>query len=129
MRFRHTLAVLALAFAVVGCSVVPIHNVDQAVAPSASGKPLTQEQVRGAIMRAGSTLGWQVKDDGPGMLAASITLRKHSAVLALPYSASNYSIKYRSSENLEEKDGSIHKNYNSWVQNLHRNIAVELAKL
>lgn len=127
MRIHITLAALAMAIAVAGCNTMPIQNVDQAAAANASGKALTQDQVRGAIVRAGATLGWQMKDEGPNTLVGTIMLRKHVAVIAIPYTAKSYSIKYRSSEGLDEKDGQIHKNYNGWIQNLTRGINAQLS--
>jgi len=54
-------------------------------------------------------------------------LRKHVAVVEIPYSSKSYTIRYRSSENLDEKDGVIHKNYNGWIQNLTRGINAQLS--
>lgn len=127
MRSYIKIAALALVVALVGCNSAPIQNVSQAPAISASGKPLSRDQVRGAIVRAGAALGWQMKDEGPNMLVGSIALRNHSAVIEIPYSANNYSVKYRSSANLDEKDGNIHKNYNGWIQNLQRGINAQLS--
>jgi hypothetical protein len=127
MRIHTILATLAVALAVAGCNSVPIQNVDQAPAISASGKPLTREQVRSAILRAGASLGWQMKDEGPNMVVANIQLRNHTAVVAIPYNANSYSIKYRASSGLDEKGGTIHKNYNGWVQNLTRSINSQLS--
>jgi hypothetical protein len=127
MRIHTVLATLAIAIAVTGCNSVPILNVDQAPAISASGKPLNREQVRGAIVRAGAALGWQMKDDGPNMIIGSIQLRNHTATVAIPYNANSYSIKYRASTGLDEKGGTIHKNYNGWVQNLTRGINAQLS--
>lgn len=127
MRIHTVLATLAIALAVTGCNSVPIQNVDQAPAISASGKPLNREQVRGAIVRAGAALGWQMKDEGPNMIVANIQLRNHTATVAIPYNANSYSIKYRASTGLDEKGGTIHKNYNGWVQNLTRGINAQLS--
>jgi hypothetical protein len=113
---------------VVAVAVQPIMNVPDAPAISASGKPLSKDQVRGAIVRAGAALGWQMKDEGSNMLVGTLQLRTHTAVIGIPYSASNYSVKYRSSANLDEKDGkTIHKNYNGWIQNLTRGINAQLS--
>jgi hypothetical protein len=127
MRFHITLAALAVALAVAGCNTMPIQNVDTAAVTSSSGKPLTHEQVRSAIVRAGTSLGWQMKDDGSNTLVGTLILRKHVAVVAIPYSTTTYSIKYRSSENLDEAGGQIHKNYNGWIQNLTRGINAQLS--
>ena len=120
------LAVLAIVIALAGCSTAPIMTVTDAVATSASGKPLSKEEVRSAILRAGSALGWQIKDESPNLLIGTIQLRKHLAVIEIPYSSNNYSIKYRSSTNLDESGGKIHKNYNGWIQNLTRGINAQL---
>ena len=105
----------------------PIYNVAQAPATNASGKTLSNEQIKAAIIRAGSTLGWQMKDDGPGKITATLNIRKHTAVIAIPYSPAGYSITYLSSVNLDEGDGQIHKNYNGWIQNLSRGINAQLS--
>lgn len=119
-------AALAAVFAMAGCSVVPIMNVKNAPITSASGKPLSNVEVRSAILRAGATLGWQMRDEGPNMLVGTLQLRDHLAVIEIPYSSNDYSLKYRSSNNLKESSGNIHKNYNGWIQNLTRGINAQL---
>ena len=119
-------AALAAVFAMAGCSVVPIMNVKNAPITSASGKPLSNVEVRSAILRAGATLGWQMRDEGPNMLVGTLQLRDHLAVIEIPYSSTDYSLKYRSSNNLKESSGNIHKNYNGWIQNLTRGINAQL---
>ena len=116
-----------MAVAVAGCTTAPIMNVSNAAVTSASGKALSRDQVRNAIVRAGSSLGWQMKDDGPNSLIGTLQLRDHTAVVEIPYSASTYSIEYRSSVNLNEGAGKIHKNYNGWIQNLTRGINAQLS--
>ncbi len=125
MFFYSKIAVLAVVLAVAGCAA-PILNVKDAVVTSSSGKAMSNEEVRAAILRAGATLGWQMKDEGPNMLVGTLVLRTHTAVVEIPYSSSNYSIIYRSSTNLKESGGKIHKNYNGWIQNLTRGINAQL---
>jgi hypothetical protein len=126
MRRYSIFAVLMMAFAVVGCTTVPIMNVDTAPVPTVAGKPMTQEQVRAAIIRAGGALGWQMKDESPNKMVGTLVLRTHTAVVEIPYSSTSYSIKYRSSVNLDESGGNIHKNYNGWIQNLNKGINTQL---
>lgn len=126
MRHTTKIAAFAVVLALSACGTVPIMNVAEAPAVSASGKNLSKEQVRAAILRAGSGLGWQMRDDGPNTLVGSLMLRKHTAVVAIPYSDRTYGIQYRSSENLDESGGKIHKNYNGWIQNLTRSINAQL---
>lgn len=122
-------AAVALAIAISACTSVPIMNVDSAAVPAVAGKQPTQEQVRAAIVRAGSALGWQMKDEGPNKLVATLMLRTHTAVVDIPYSPTSFSIKYRSSVNLDESGGNIHKNYNGWIQNLNKGITTQLGLL
>jgi hypothetical protein len=126
MRLYSVLSALITALAIAGCTSVPIMNVDNAPVPATAGKPMTQEQVRAAIIRAGSALGWQMKDEGPNKMVGTLVLRTHTAVVEIPYSATNFSIKYRSSINLDESGGNIHKNYNGWIQNLNKGINTQL---
>jgi hypothetical protein len=127
MRLLTLLATLAVSVTLTACNTAPVLNVNDAAATNSTGKPLTHDQVRSAVVRAGAALGWQIKDEGPNKLVGTITLRKHVAVVDIPYTANSYSIKYRSSENLDEKGGTIHKNYNGWIQNLTRGINAQLS--
>jgi hypothetical protein len=127
MRLLTSLCVLVVSAALAACStIVPIMNVSDAVVAAPAGKPLTNEQVRAAIVRAGSALGWQMSDEGPNKLVGTLVLRTHTAVVEIPYTTTNYSIKYRSSINLNEQGGTIHKNYNGWIQNLTKGINTQL---
>jgi hypothetical protein len=128
MRFVSTIAVLLAAVIISACATTaPIMNVNDAAVSSASGKALTADQVRSAIVRAGAALGWLMKDDGPGKLTGTLMLRTHTAVVDIPYSPTTYSIRYKSSVDLQEAGGQIHKNYNGWIQNLTRGINAQLA--
>ena len=117
---------IAVVLVIAGCGSVPIMNVKDAAVTSSSGKAMSNTEVRSSILRAGAALGWQMKDEGPNMLVGALILRDHTAVVEIPYSPSTYSIKYRSSVNLKESGGNIHKNYNGWVQNLTRGINAQL---
>jgi hypothetical protein len=125
---RYVIAAV-LAVLVVACATVPIMNVDNAAVPAQGGKQPTADQVKMAIMRAGGALGWQMKEEAPNKLVGTLMLRTHTAVVEIPYSATSYSIKYRSSTNLDESGGNIHKNYNGWIQNLTKGINTQLSLL
>ena len=128
VRISRWLAVLAAATALTACSTLaPIQNVENVSVSSSANKPLTPNEVRGAIVRAGAGLGWVMKDSGPGIINATLILRTHTAEVQIPYSATSYAIVYRSSINLQEGGGKIHRNYNGWVQNLNRGINAQLA--
>ena len=129
LKLAATLIFLTSAtLAQAGCGrCAPIMNVSNAPTTNASGKALTNEQIKTAIIRAGTALGWQVKAEGPGKIVATLYVRKHTAVVEIPYSPSGYSINYLSSVNLDEEGGQIHKNYNGWIQNLTRGINSQLS--
>jgi len=105
----------------------PIQNITDAPVPSASGKALSRDEVRKAIMRAGATLGWRMNAGAPGKITGTLNVRKHTAVVEIPYSSRSYSINYKSSVNLNEEEGQIHNNYNGWVKNLAKGIDANLA--
>ena len=118
------LAMLTMSW---GWGAQPIQNVNDAIVVSAN--PVKLEQVKSAIMIAGTSLGWKMAEVSPGLIQGTLNLRKHTAIVDIPHSTGKYSIVYKSSINLDEKDGQIHKNYNSWVQNLSKKIGTELLRL
>ena len=123
-------AIAAALLAIAACAIQqPIYNVQNAQITTASGKQLTNAQVRQAIMTAGTALGWTVADAQPGSLQGTLNLRTHTAVVDIPYSASSYSIMFKRGDNLMVEGDRIHKNYNGWIQNLDRGIRTELSRL
>jgi hypothetical protein len=119
-----------VALALAGCArTSAIYNVNDAQITTPTGKAVTESQVRSAIVTAGTSLGWQIADTGKGKLQGTLNLRTHTAVVDIPYSAKAYSIVYKSSVNLNEANGSIHSNYNGWVQNLDRAIRTEISRM
>ena len=128
VRGSKWLAALAAAAALTACNTLaPIQNVDSVDVSSSSNKRLSTEEVRAAIVRAGAGLGWIMKDVGPGRINGTLILRTHTAEVQIPYSATSYGIVYKSSSNLQEAGGKIHRNYNGWIQNLNRGINAQLA--
>jgi len=130
MRPSIAAAAVGAALLLVSCATSqPIYNVQNAPVTTNSGKAPQASQVRAAILTAGNSLGWRVADVGPGQLEATLNLRKHTAVVDIPYTATTYSIVLKRTENLDESAGNVHKNYNSWVQNFDRAIRTELSRL
>lgn len=126
MRFIGIL-IAASALALGACAGgQPIYNVEQAPIILPPGKSVSMNQVTAAIMRAGTSLGWQMQPEGPGRLSGRLNVRQHMAVIDVTHDTKSYSIKYRDSTGLQAKDGTIHKNYNGWVQNLDKRIRTEL---
>lgn len=116
-------------FVLTGCRTAAVYNVSNS--PVETEKKVSDEQVYAAIKKAGVGLGWVVKKVQPGVAEAKLNLRKHMALVEIPYSKNGYSINYKNSINLnyDKEKGSIHSNYNGWVQNLDNAIQVELSGL
>lgn len=131
MRTRRLLAALAMAtllIALAGCRTAPIHNVENApVTPT--GDQITMEQVKDAIIRAGSGLGWRMRPVEPGHMVGTLHLRTHMAKVDIRYDTDSYDITYKDSSNLEKKGDKIHSNYNGWIQNLDNAIQNNIAML
>jgi hypothetical protein len=127
-KFGGILALTAVVFCA-GCAMTqPVLDISQA--PIAANKPNpSMDDVRQAIVRAGSTLGWQMNPDKPGHITGRLLLRTHIAVVDIDYTPKAYSIKYRESTNLDYDAGKIHRNYNGWIQNLDKAIKVQLQNL
>ena len=112
------------------CRTAPVFNVD-AQPIAVSGASYTAEDVRKAIIRAGSRRGWVLSDAGDGKLVGTLNVRDHQATVDVSYSEDAYDITYRDSQNLryDAEKGKIHSNYNGWVQNLVKDISIELSLL
>ncbi len=120
------LAGLSLAIAT-GCRTsTPIYNVQDATVVTNSDKPATANDVKKAILRAGTSLGWNMKEEKPGHIIGTLNLRSHMAQVDIKYSPSSYSITYRDSQNLNYDGTNIHGNYNGWVQRLQQNIQSQM---
>ena len=99
--------------------------VDRVIPPGAQGEIRLLEDVRLAIIHGCSVRGWKVKDQGEGVLIASIVVRgKHFAEVEVTFSERMYSITYVSSDNLDynAKRHRIHRNYNNWIKLLGETI-------
>jgi hypothetical protein len=115
--------------ALAGCTSAPVRNISDAPVVTGSGKTLTAEQVRVAIVGAGTGLGWTMAAATPGLVTGGIALRGHTAQIDVRYTSTTYSISYKDSTNLQYADGQIHKNYNGWIENLNRDIRGNLMAL
>jgi hypothetical protein len=68
-----------------------------------------------------------MEPQGPGLMRGMLNLRTHQAVVDIPYDTQRFSIRYVSSSNLDYDGNAIHRNYNSWVQNLQNAIVAQPA--
>ena len=120
---------VALCLTSIGCRKgVPVTEPSN---PSLSSYgTFTKAQVRNAIVRGGSGIGWQMREETPGVVLGTWTARGSSVTVKIPYTEKEYTIKYHSSTNMQDGgDGTIHSNYNRWVDRLNRNISAEFSKM
>lgn len=117
------LVVGLLAAFLAGCRTAPVHNVSDA---PVGRDAMTQEQVKQAIIRAGASLGWQMRPVDPGHIVGTLYLRDHMAQVDVNYDSSTYDIEYKDSRNLRYDGNNIHSNYNGWIQNLDRAIMAQI---
>ncbi len=122
------LFVTLATFLVAGCRTAPVMNIEDSPITVTGGK-YTQDDVRKAIIRAGTSLGWKMKDIKPGHMEGTLLIRSHMAKVDIFYDKNKYSIKYKDSSNLNYDGTNIHSNYNGWVQNLDRAIQAQLSLL
>jgi hypothetical protein len=115
---KRVLYICVIALLVAACRTAPVYNVESA----SFAEDLTLEQARTAIIRGGDKYGWQMKDEGPGEITGTLSLRSHVAVVSISFDAQNFSINYQDSSKLQYDGTKIHTNYNSWVSNLARAI-------
>jgi hypothetical protein len=107
-----------------GFNTAPILNfADQPV-----HKGLTMAEMEKCIVIAGAELGWVMTKRSEGLIEGSIQRRGHTAVVSIPYSTKAYSITYKSSSAglYADENGNIHKTYNTWVNNLARQINAKI---
>ena len=120
-----TVLAVCLCFAA-PCTAASPENISEPSVTSfaAYGNP-SADQIRDAIIRAGTGIGWQMTVEGPGAIVGFLQNRSHTVTVDIPYSTDGYAIKYRTSTNMNAGDGKIHPNYNRRVDRLSRNILAE----
>lgn len=122
-------SILTLVFIVLnfnGCGVAKVYNVNE---PLTNSKELSL--IKDGILRAGNSLGWNMKAHPDGYIIGIIVLRSHSATVKITYNENSYKIDYLSSVNLNynEKDDTVQTNYNGWISNLRNTINNYLSDL
>jgi hypothetical protein len=120
----------AFVLLLAACAPNPIRNVENAPI-NVSSPNYDLSDVTKAIQRAGTGLGWQMKEQTPGHIVGKLYLRTHVAVVDITYTLDDYGINYKDSTNLNYNaaNNTIHKNYNGWIQNLTNAINAQLVGL
>ena len=119
-----SIMLLLTAFMMSACKSSHIYNVHK----HKIDHPMSNEKVYAAIKKAGHSLGWKITSIKPGVARGKLYIRKHLAIVNIYYNSRSYSIRYVNSRNLKynAKKKTIHKSYNSWIQNLDRSIDARL---
>ena len=120
--------------AVAGCRVGTIQNMNNVTfaQPATNTASLSLDEYKKAIIRAGSFRGWTFEDVAPGHMIGKVNVRnKHFATVDVTFDTEQFSINYKSSQNLNYNADTkeIHPNYNKWVQNLRNDIQQEVTRL
>lgn len=111
---------------------VPIVNYDN-IAVERAGRTSAAD-VQKAIMAAAVATGrkWTVSQPRAGVLVATYSVRTHTVVAEIKYSATEYSVHYKDSINMKYTPdgaaGTIHPFYNQWVQEFMQAIRIELGR-
>lgn len=91
---------------------------------------LNEKAVSKAIRLGAAQRGWVVSRQDPGFMEVTLNIRSHVAKVGVTYDTSVIKIRYLDSSNLDYrvKKGvaRIHGNYLKWVNNLARDISVQL---
>lgn len=91
---------------------------------------LSDKDVAKSIRLGVAQRGWVVSRQDPGYMEATLNIRTHVAKVGITYDTKSIQIRYLDSTNLdyEVKKGvrRIHGNYLKWVNNIVRDISVQL---
>lgn len=136
----------AIALLVVGCRTVPRTMYVVERAPIVASRALSMAEVEKGIRAGGASSGWVMTTRGPGDIEGSYMQAQSTAVVAVTYDTTSFSIKYKDSVNLRYDAGGaataaargvrnapatgsdqISVHYNAWVQSLERSIRAQLA--
>ncbi len=94
---------------------------------SAFSHSMSLSNIARAIVQAGTERGWIMQSVDRNTVRARLEVRAHVAVVDITFTRKAYNITYVSSQNLNHRNGRIHRNYNRWIRNLEGDIAIELS--
>jgi hypothetical protein len=121
---------LSVVIVLNGCARVrPIYNPSEIRLGPPAGSALSLRDVANAVWTAGLRRGWRIAEVRPGELTGTLNLRSHVAVVSITHDTEKFNITYKDSTNLLHSGDMIHRNYNSWILNLERDILDEVAKI
>ena len=148
LKFALALLLSALATAAAAQrALVPVVDYKDVLVATSSGKAVTAEQVRDAIVAAGKRLNWDMTfTANNGLVGTLLVNNKHTVSIDIGVAADRYSVLYRNSINMKYRisgtppnlyaanavpEGTrvIHPAYDQWVRTLMAAIDAELRRL
>ncbi|MEP2716529.1 hypothetical protein [Pseudophaeobacter sp.] len=90
-----------------------------------TSKNPTTRQVENALKTCSSARGWEFSRVATGKLIGQLRVRgKHYVEVDVEYSKSAFKISYRDSRNMkyDSENNTIHRRYNSWIENLTNDV-------
>ena len=104
--------------------VVNIHNSSIEV----DGK-YSKNDIKKAIITAVKGQGWGIQSKKRNHIVAVLFVRQITASIDIRFNKKSYSITYKDSTNLNYNGTKIHRNYNTWIQNLDNRIQTEISSI
>lgn len=121
------LALALFTVTLMGCKTSePIYDVSRASIPTSNRTSL--DSTGELIVKALHYKRWKVVSQDPGIIVASIDVRKHAATIEIKYDERSFAIKHMRSSLLKHDTGkqTIHRNYNKWIRLLEEEIYFRL---
>lgn len=80
---------------------------------------LTSSEVKNLLVDTLANRRWEVQRVTDTQIFAKYNKQdKHQAYIVIDYSSKDFTIRYQDSYNLNYRNGSIHRNYNRWVETI-----------
>ena len=107
--------------------IVPVVNIQNSTI-EVNGK-YSKADVKKAIITAVKGQGWGIQNKKGNHIVAVLFVRQIKATIDIRFNTKSYSINYKNSSNLSYDGTNIHRNYNTWIQNLDNRIQAELSNI
>ena len=128
-RAWSALPLICILVFLMGARQVPLTDPEPLAVPAG----LRTEQVAKAIKASLVGRTWNITQEEPGHIVATLNLREHMAKIDIVYDLQTVKISYLDSGELmyAEKKGvrMIHRNYLNWIQNLRNDMGRNLVLL
>ena len=127
------ISVITIAISLIflsGCRsmrIVPVVNIQNS-AIEVDGK-YSKSDVKKAIITAIKGQGWGIQSKKGNHIVAVLFVRQITATIDIKFNKKSYSITYKDSTKLNYDGTKIHRNYNTWIQNLDNRIQTELSSI